>query len=128
MHGIKSKSAAIRQEFVCFTELCRTQALSSVRDICLFAIKRKVEYPSVSAVAERLLVAPVSAVDCERAFSRQNLIKTNLRNSLKVTTLDNLMRLSMCEDSVDNFDYISAFKQWVNMKNRRIMDFMVPKY
>jgi hypothetical protein len=44
--------------------------------------------------AERLLVSPVSTVDCERWFSRMNLIKTDVRNKLAIDNLENLMRVS----------------------------------
>ncbi|XP_052223995.1 uncharacterized protein LOC127839652 [Dreissena polymorpha] len=52
------------------------------RDSANLAIKKKDVYPAAAEAAERLLVAPVSTVDCERGFSKQNLIKTCLRNRL----------------------------------------------
>jgi hypothetical protein len=51
-------------------------------------------YPAVSVTAERLLVSPVSTVDCERGSSRMNLIKRDVRNKLVINTLENLMSQS----------------------------------
>jgi hypothetical protein len=44
------------------------------------------------------LVSAVSSVDCERSFSRYNLIKTNIRNRLK-------------------------FQVWCSAKDRRILNY-----
>jgi hypothetical protein len=41
------------------------------------------------------MVIPVSTTICERGFSNQNLIKSHLHTSLKLETLDALMR-SLC--------------------------------
>ncbi len=38
---------------------------------------------------------PVSTAECERAFSAMNRIKVDLRNRLKTTTLNSLMRISI---------------------------------
>ena len=70
--------------------------------------------------ALRFLTAPVSTVECERGFSRQNLIKTKTRNCLKTVTLENLMRISICKAG-NEFRYDLAFKKWVDVKQRRIM-------
>ena len=40
------------------------------------------------------LVTPVSTVDCESGFSRQNLIKTAIRNRINLQNLGNLMTIS----------------------------------
>ena len=48
-----------------------------------------------TVAAKRLLVAPVSTVDYERGFSRQNLIKTAIRNRINIDNLDNLMMMSI---------------------------------
>ena len=51
---------------------------NSINEVCHVALKHKSIYPVVSDVAERLLIAPVPSVDCERGFSRQNLERQNL--------------------------------------------------
>jgi len=68
--------------------------------------------------AERLLVTPVSTAECERVFSRQNLIKNSHRNRLGVDSLDNLIRLSLCDFEID---LNAAFNHWAKVRNRRIL-------
>ena len=86
------------------------------------ASKRKYESEfSDDLPAARLLVAPVSTMDCERGFSKQNLIKTCLRNAMSVTSLENLMRISIDGPPRDKFNFSLAFKNWAGQKTRRIL-------
>ena len=89
------------------------------------AIKHKDLYPAACEAGERLLVAPVSTVDCERGFSKQNLIKTCLRNAMSVTALENLMCISIDGPPRDKFNFSLAFK---NGKDRRLAEFLNNKY
>jgi hypothetical protein len=52
-------------------------------------------FPNLINLMYILLTIPVSTVDCERGFSRMNLIKTKLRNRLRADHLDQLMRISI---------------------------------
>ena len=85
------------------------------------ALKNREVYPATAHVAERFLVAPVSTVDCERGFSKQNVIKTCLRNKMSDKGLENLMRISIDGPSLDAFDFKAAFKVWAGQKSRRIL-------
>lgn len=85
------------------------------------ALRHADVYPAASEAAGRLLVAPVSTVECERGFSRQNLIKTCLRNSLAMPTFNNLMRISIDGPGLEDFDFGGAFFKWKSMKSRRIL-------
>jgi hypothetical protein len=49
--------------------------MHSVDDMCRYAITENVLFPGLADVALRFLFTPVSTVDCERGFSRRNLIK-----------------------------------------------------
>lgn len=57
-------------------------------------------YPSLLRLADILLTIPLSSVDCERGFSRLNLIKTKNRD-LSFEMLDNLMFVSLNIDLLD---------------------------
>jgi hypothetical protein len=57
---------------------------------------------------------------CERGFSKQNLIKIHLRTSLKLETLDALMRISCANIPVENITWNAVMLIWRNMKDRRI--------
>ncbi|XP_053383125.1 E3 SUMO-protein ligase KIAA1586-like [Mercenaria mercenaria] len=85
------------------------------------AIKNRHSYPATAEAAERFLILPVSTADCERGFSKQNLIKTALRNSLSISSLENLMHLSIDGPPLADFPYKRAFKAWASAKSRRIL-------
>ena len=51
-------------------------------------------FPQLSKLASVILTIPFSTADCERAFSTMKRVKTPLRNRLKTTTLDWLLRIS----------------------------------
>jgi hypothetical protein len=48
------------------------------------------------------------------------MIKTRLRNSLKVENLENLLKIAINGPEMDKFDYGRAFGIWAK-KNRRIL-------
>jgi hypothetical protein len=94
---------------------------SSVKDLVQLAVRSSTTYPAVSVAAEHLLVSPVSTVDCERGFSRMNLIKTDVRNKLAIDNLENLMRVSLHDSDETTFPFNKAFDKWAAVKSRRIL-------
>jgi hypothetical protein len=93
--------SVVSQELVGFISYSSVQVsrspklFSSVKDLVQLAVRSSTTYPAVSVAAEHLLVSPVSTVDCERGFSRMNLIKTDVRNKLAINTLENLLKVSL---------------------------------
>jgi hypothetical protein len=85
------------------------------------AINNKSSYPAAAVAAQRFLILPVSTADCERVFSKQNLIKTSLRNCLSLPSLDNALKMSIDGHSLHTFPYKRAFRLWSTSKSRRIM-------
>jgi hypothetical protein len=85
--------------------------------------------PLVCAVAMRVLVIPLSSVDCERGFSQQNLIRTKHRSSLKILVLDYLMRVllegpskKMLSDPSFKEKFVAAvLKEWKDAKKYRFL-------
>ena len=75
--------------------------------------------PNILKLAELALIAPLQTADCERVFSTQNDIKTNDRNRLSEDRLNKLMRIAMCSENVENFDFEEAFQVWSKLKERR---------
>ena len=53
------------------------------------------EFPNMTKLMAISRVLPTTSVECERGFSMQNLIKTRMRCSLSVDTLDELIRISV---------------------------------
>ncbi|CAG8748327.1 3068_t:CDS:1, partial [Racocetra persica] len=55
---------------------------------------------------------PFSSVDCERGFSKQNTIKTCLRNSLTTFTLDAFMRISLESKKSSEMNWDKIYHEW----------------
>lgn len=120
-----SNSEDLCSEVVGFHEFVRhvgsSAGLTSVKDIAQFSFRHSSVYPVVGYLGRRLLVLPVSTVDCERGFSRQNLIKTDLRNSLKIESLSNIMMIAIEGPTSESFPFEDAFNKWAGLKTRRIL-------
>jgi len=72
-------------------------------------------YPLICAFIRLFLTVPSSTAEVERGFSLQNIIKSKLRNRLKVANLDAMMRLRLLGPSVqdiDKFDIDEMVKRW----------------
>ena len=53
------------------------------------------QFPQMLKLLTIALTIPVSSVDCERGFSKQNLIKTKIRAKLKTENVSTLMKISV---------------------------------
>ncbi|KAJ8321756.1 hypothetical protein KUTeg_000227 [Tegillarca granosa] len=126
LKSVSIKESDLESELIGFHGYIRgmgcSKSISTVRDVAQIAVRQICSYPVVGMLAKRLLVLPVSTVDCERGFSKQNIIKTDLRNSLKISTLENLMRISIKGPSNSaDFNFEMAFDIW-SKKARRILN------
>ena len=59
-------------------------------------------------------------MECERGFSKQNLIKTDLRNNLNNETLHLLMMIGLDDIDLLEFDFSRALEIWNLQCKRRI--------
>ena len=75
-------------------------------------------YPSLSKLAEIVLIYPSSTSEVERGFSYQNATKTKFRNRLSVCHLDQLLRLRLNASEPAEFPFHEAYKKWVETKHR----------
>jgi hypothetical protein len=73
---------------------------------------------NVRKIYEFVRSIPLTSVECERMFSRMNLIKTNLRNQLEESTLDSLIRISVSSVDMKTFNFHEAFSIWRQEKHR----------
>eukprot|EP00063_Salmo_salar_P012906 XP_013987741.1 PREDICTED: zinc finger protein 862-like [Salmo salar] len=62
---------------------------------------------------------PISATQCEQGFSEQNRIKNSTRSCLGFSTTEDLMRISLEEPSVEEFDPTPAVDRWLTYKRAR---------
>ena len=77
-------------------------------------------YPNLSKLASIAAIIPVSTAECERSFSAMKRIKTALRNRLKTTTLDCLIRVNIEGPSLSEFNFERAADIWQRMRNHRL--------
>ncbi len=77
------------------------------------------DFQNVLHLVEIMLVLPISAAQCERGFSAQNRIKSKVRNSLHVSTLEDLIRISTEGPSLEQFDPEPCVKLWLSAKKKR---------
>ena len=60
-----------------------------------------------------MLVLPVSSAQCERGFSTQKRIKSDIRASLDPSTVLDLIRISVEGPPLETFDSGIAVKKWL---------------
>lgn len=86
----------------------------------LTSIEMQEQFPNTLQLLTIALTIPVSSVDCERGFSKQNLIKTKIRARLKTETVSTLMTMSVDTPELEQFDFHNAFEIWCSVKDRVI--------
>ena len=77
-------------------------------------------YPNLYILGKIGLIIPITSVNCERAISRYNAIKTDVRVTLNVDNVNKLMMLSIEAPSYKTFNYEPAFEEWCMKTNRRL--------
>ena len=97
-------------------------SIAKTRDVLhdLASNKLRLVHPQLARLASLGLMIPFSTADCERAFSTMKQVKTKLRNRLKTTTLDCLLRISIEGPELKDFDFELAVDKWSTIRNRRI--------
>ena len=65
-----------------------------------------------------MLVIPISSAQCERGFSAQRRIKSDVRSSLHVSTTEDLIRINMEGPELEVFDPTPAVVKWFNSGQR----------
>ncbi|CAM6086738.1 unnamed protein product [Calypogeia fissa] len=68
---------------------------------------------------QAVLTIPASTASCERGFSTQNYIKSSLRSSLNLDTLEAHMRVLMAKMSLELVDFDSIWAIWNDKKSYR---------
>ena len=80
--------------------------------------------PNVLAVIDLILTMSPTSVECERGFSTMKLIKSDWRNRLNNTKLNDLMRIILQCPEIGEFDPEPAVDLWYTtaMRRRRLED------
>lgn len=66
-------------------------------------------------LAKIFLTIPLNSTECERGFSHKNLIKTKIRNRLKTSTIEHLMRVAMNKE----IEWYSILEVFVHKKQSK---------
>ena len=75
-------------------------------------------FPILGRMATVAATVPITSVNCERAISTYNVVKTSGRASLKVSSVECLVSLNLEAPSVRDFPYEDAFQAWTLRKQR----------
>ena len=81
------------------------------------------QYPNKMKLLTIALTLLVSTVDCERGFSKDNLIKTRLRSRLLTKNVSTLMKIAIGTSDIqhlNNFDFNRTFVLRCSQKDRVI--------
>ena len=81
------------------------------------------QYPNITKLLTIALTLSVSTIDCERGFSRHNLIKTRLRSRLLTKNISTLLKIAIDTPYIqylNNFDFNRTFVLWCSQKDRII--------
>ena len=71
---------------------------------------------------QAVLTIPASTVDCERGFSKQNIIKDIRKSRLGLDTLDALMRISLNGPQLSIVDWNAVYEIWRDTKSRTVLE------
>lgn len=111
-------------QFKCLlSDRFRSQTFSDMCSSVLANTDFAYTFPNISKLLRIAIVMPVSSADCERGFSRYNLVKTALRNRLKPESVNILLTLTIDTPSIENmdtFDFERAFQFWAVQKHRQV--------
>ena len=70
------------------------------------------EFTDIHIIIETSLTILLSTVECERIFSQAGLIKTDIRNSMSVETLDELLLIKMNGPRLEDYDFRNTIEDW----------------
>ena len=117
----------VEDEWVQFKQLMsfnyRPCTIQSMAEKLLKSMSIREDYPNIVTLITLALSLPVSTAECERGFSKYNLIKTKLRARLQPTNVSTLMKMSLDTPSltdINAFNFSRAFTLWCNTKERYI--------
>jgi hypothetical protein len=122
-----SKHIPVLTEDGLLTDLNKVQGLVteyySTMEACNFLTRiledHSSDVPNYAAACKLMLCIPVTSVECERAFSLQNRIKTKLRNRLNEQRINVLMKIATGPPTT-SFDFATAVRHWRAVTKRRL--------
>ena len=95
-----------------FKRIIRNEYSNLESGVIYSKILRSPFYFDLKRLIEICLVIPNTSVECERSFSQMNIIKSILRTRMEEDTRDCLMAIKLNEESLEEFDFATAFLSW----------------
>ena len=80
--------------------------------------------PNIMLADEYYYSLPCSNAEVERGFSTLSNIKTDKRNRLLDTSLNDFMTISLNGKNIEDFNYYAAYSIWKSDKQRRLINSM----
>jgi hypothetical protein len=117
-HGKLDETMLLR-EWQDFKILVRNNLLALNDNQLINYVFNAIGYSTIKTVYEYYLTLPVTTVECERVFSKMNIIKTSLRNSLSQENLDGLMTISLNGMPMKEQDFSTSIERWRTAVSRR---------
>ena len=71
---------------------------------------------------QAILTIPASTLDCERGFSKQNIIKDIRKSKLGLYTLDAPIIISLNGPELSVVDWNVVYEVWRDTKSRRVLE------
>ena len=117
-------SDEVKDEWIMFKQLIsknfRSCTIQTLYRQLLNSQDLSLQYPNIAKLLTIVLTLPVSTVDCERGFSRHNLIKTRLRSRLLTKNVSTLMEIAIDTPDIqhmNNFSFHRVFIIWCSQKD-----------
>ncbi|XP_052775845.1 zinc finger protein 862-like [Mya arenaria] len=104
----------------------RTITFSNMAETVLTSKTLVASYPNLCKIMKIAITLPLSTADCERGFSKYNLIKTKPRNRLTPDSVNTLMTITVDTPDLDHmkdFNFCKAFDLWASTKQGKINTF-----
>ena len=95
---------------------CWLGDLVSCKFVSLITILRLLQ--NILHLVKIMLVLPISSAVCERGFSSVTRIKSDVRASLHTETVEELIRISVEEPQLEDYDARQDVKQWFSQGKR----------
>lgn len=111
----------VRQEWALAKQLVKREQYQTTSTTALWQILQQQHagsFPNLLKLVSIQFVLPLNTADCERGFSRQNLIKNALRNRTGEKSLNTQMLISLEGPDVDSFNYSKCVAVWKTKKDR----------
>lgn len=85
-----------------------------------FLAKKYQQYPNILAIVDLILTFSPSSAQAERGFSQLKIVKSDLRNRLGQTSLNNILAIKFLSNDIHAFNPDNAVANFFMTKNRRL--------